>query len=167
MATTVQSRAPPEEFKADFQDVFSLRRPKDLKAGLSSGGKSIAKGVLAGVAGLVAAPIIGGVQDGAKGFALGLGAGAPRLPDRPPLLTCRGRPAARSVRHRLDLRGASAVLGLGVCAGTLLSCSSAVQQIVDVARAYSTFGSFIFKSCHQLFFTQSGHKHTSIYTERT
>ena len=27
----------------DFNDVFSLRRPKDAKAGLSSGMKSIAK----------------------------------------------------------------------------------------------------------------------------
>ena len=31
-----------------FDSMFSLRKPKDFKAGLSSGAKSIAKGVLAG-----------------------------------------------------------------------------------------------------------------------
>ena len=32
----------------DFNDVFSLRRPRDAKAGLASGAKSIGKGLLAG-----------------------------------------------------------------------------------------------------------------------
>ena len=32
-----------------FNDVFSLRRPRDARAGLASGAKSIAKGLLAGV----------------------------------------------------------------------------------------------------------------------
>ena len=31
-----------------FESVFSLRKPRDLKGGLASGAKSIAKGVLAG-----------------------------------------------------------------------------------------------------------------------
>ena len=89
-----------------FNDVFSLRRPRDARAGLASGAKSIAKGLLAGVqarctygqvplpldlallvadagrgsagtAGLIAAPIAGAVQSGVKGFALGCAAGAP------------------------------------------------------------------------------------------
>eukprot|EP00798_Chlamydomonas_sp_ICE-L_P023567 gene23567-9091_t len=61
-----------KERTVDFNDVFSLRRPKDAKAGLSSGLKSIAKGVVGGLAGLVAAPTIGAHQDGAMGFAKGL-----------------------------------------------------------------------------------------------
>lgn len=32
----------------DFNDMFSLRRPRDAKAGLASGAKSIGKGLLAG-----------------------------------------------------------------------------------------------------------------------
>lgn len=31
-----------------FDDVFSLRKPRDFRAGLASGAKSVAKGVLAG-----------------------------------------------------------------------------------------------------------------------
>lgn len=31
-----------------FNDVFSLRRPRDAKAGLASGAKSFGKGLLAG-----------------------------------------------------------------------------------------------------------------------
>ena len=54
-------------------------RPKDAKAGLASGGKSILKGIAAGAAGLVAAPAIGAVQEGGLGFAKGLGAGDRRL----------------------------------------------------------------------------------------
>ena len=60
-----------------FNDVFSLRRPRDAKAGLSSGGKSAAKGLAVGVLGLVVAPIAGAVQDGAAGFAKGLASGKP------------------------------------------------------------------------------------------
>lgn len=55
--------------------VFSLRRPKDLKAGLASGGKSIAKGLLAGTVSLVAAPALGAISDGWGGFAKGVGFG--------------------------------------------------------------------------------------------
>ncbi|KAK9865762.1 hypothetical protein WJX84_008412 [Apatococcus fuscideae] len=59
----------------EFQDVFSLRRPKDIKAGLASGGKSIVKGLGAGVVGLVAAPALGAHQEGFVGFAKGAAAG--------------------------------------------------------------------------------------------
>lgn len=64
-----------DEIKAQFNDVFSLRKPKDAKAGLSSGAKSIGKGVLAGVVGLVAAPVMMAREEGVKGFAKGVGAG--------------------------------------------------------------------------------------------
>ena len=57
------------------QDVFSLRKPKDIRAGLSSGGKSIVKGIGAGVVGLVAAPALGAHQEGFVGFAKGAAAG--------------------------------------------------------------------------------------------
>ncbi|CAL8463305.1 g2839 [Coccomyxa elongata] len=72
-----ESREEPdmEEIKAQFNDVFSLRKPKDAKAGLSSGAKSIGKGVLAGVVGLVAAPVMMAREEGVKGFAKGVGAG--------------------------------------------------------------------------------------------
>eukprot|EP00051_Salpingoeca_urceolata_P001475 m.41267 g.41267 ORF g.41267 m.41267 type:complete len:710 (+) comp11444_c0_seq1:242-2371(+) len=55
--------------------LFSLRRPRDARAGLSSGLKSIGKGVAGGVAALFAAPIAGAASDGAKGFFKGVGAG--------------------------------------------------------------------------------------------
>eukprot|EP00667_Euglena_gracilis_P005438 EG_transcript_5475 len=59
----------------DMNDMFSTRRPKDFGAGVSSGLKSITKGVVAGVGSLVAAPVLGASQEGFKGFAKGLGAG--------------------------------------------------------------------------------------------
>lgn len=55
--------------------MFSTRNPKDLKAGVSSGLKSIAKGVLAGTVSLVASPIMGAKEQGIKGFAKGACAG--------------------------------------------------------------------------------------------
>ncbi|KAL4451590.1 hypothetical protein ABPG75_007252 [Micractinium tetrahymenae] len=64
-----------EEANVGFDDVFSLRKPRDLKAGLASGAKSVAKGVLAGTIGLVAAPAIGAHQEGLAGFAKGAAAG--------------------------------------------------------------------------------------------
>lgn len=64
-----------EEFKVDFNDIFSLRKPRDGMAGLSSGAKSIAKGIGAGLVGLVAAPALGAFQEGLPGFAKGVGAG--------------------------------------------------------------------------------------------
>lgn len=55
--------------------LFSTRRPKDGWAGLSSGLKSVAKGTAAGVASLIAQPIVGAQQSGLKGFVTGLGTG--------------------------------------------------------------------------------------------
>ena len=63
------------ELNAQFNDVFSLRKPKDAKAGLSSGAKSIGKGVLAGAVGLFAAPVVLAREEGAKGFAKGVAVG--------------------------------------------------------------------------------------------
>ena len=51
-----------EKEKADLSSlnsVFSLRKPKDIRAGLASGTKSIIKGVLAGGVTLFAAPAFG------------------------------------------------------------------------------------------------------------
>lgn len=59
-----------------LQDIFSLRRPKDAKAGLASGVKSIGKGVVGGMVGLIAAPVVGATQDGFTGFAKGVATGA-------------------------------------------------------------------------------------------
>lgn len=59
----------------DFNMLFSLRKPKDAKAGLASGAKSVAKGVIAGAIGLVAAPAVGAHQEGLAGFAKGAAAG--------------------------------------------------------------------------------------------
>jgi hypothetical protein len=55
--------------------LFSTRKPKDGWAGLSSGLKSVAKGAAAGVASLIAQPIVGAQQDGVRGFVTGLGTG--------------------------------------------------------------------------------------------
>jgi curved DNA-binding protein CbpA len=55
--------------------LFSTRRPKDGWAGLSSGLKNAAKGTVAGVASLVANPIVGAQNNGVKGFVTGLGTG--------------------------------------------------------------------------------------------
>ena len=61
--------------EVDVGDVFSFRRPRDAGAGLSSGLKSLAKGVLGGCVGLLGAPVVGAVQEGPKGFAKGVGVG--------------------------------------------------------------------------------------------
>ena len=58
-----------------LNDLFSLRRPRDFRAGLASGSKSLAKGVLGGAMGLVAAPVMGAFQGGVLGFGKGLVAG--------------------------------------------------------------------------------------------
>ena len=55
--------------------LFSTRKPRNLGAGLSSGAKSVAKGVAMGAVGLVAAPVLGAREGGVKGFCAGLGAG--------------------------------------------------------------------------------------------
>eukprot|EP00898_Chlorokybus_atmophyticus_P007694 jgi/Chlat1/7926/Chrsp68S07362 len=59
----------------DMEPLFSLRKPKNVVAGTASGLKSIAKGVVAGAVGLVAAPAVGAMQEGPKGFAKGVGVG--------------------------------------------------------------------------------------------
>ena len=64
-----------EEPAPNFNEIFSLRRPKDAKAGFSSGMKSLGKGVVGGVVGLIAAPVVGATQDGFKGFAKGVATG--------------------------------------------------------------------------------------------
>eukprot|EP00041_Stephanoeca_diplocostata_P034425 m.1173170 g.1173170 ORF g.1173170 m.1173170 type:complete len:384 (-) comp24520_c0_seq8:3740-4891(-) len=58
-----------------FPELFSTKRPRDVRAGASSAAKSVAKGILGGVVTLVAAPILGAKESGAKGFVKGLGAG--------------------------------------------------------------------------------------------
>ena len=55
--------------------MFSTRRPRNLLAGLSSGGKSVVKGFVGGAVGLVAAPVMGARENGFQGFCSGLGTG--------------------------------------------------------------------------------------------
>ncbi|KIY92757.1 hypothetical protein MNEG_15207, partial [Monoraphidium neglectum] len=62
----------PSRGTPSLQDIFSLRRPKDFKAGLSSGAKSFGKGLVGGIVGLIAAPVVGATQDGFVGFAKGV-----------------------------------------------------------------------------------------------
>jgi len=64
-----------ESANVDFNDIFSLRKPKDAKAGIASGLKSMAKGCLAGVIGVFAGPAIGACKAGMKGFCCGMLAG--------------------------------------------------------------------------------------------
>lgn len=79
MPTTTQqpAEAPAdvEEYQQHIDNVFSLKKPRDLRAGLSSGAKSAAKGLALGTAGLFAAPVFGAYTDGFKGFAQGAAAG--------------------------------------------------------------------------------------------
>ncbi|GKY91439.1 hypothetical protein MPSEU_000116200 [Mayamaea pseudoterrestris] len=85
-AATEQNEGLQEELEAErvvFDSLFSTRTPKDGWAGLSSGLKSVTKGLAGGVATLVTAPIVGAQQEGAKGFVTGLAmgvAGAVALP---------------------------------------------------------------------------------------
>ena len=71
----------------EFNDFYSLRRPKHVFAGISSGTQSVAKGTASGAAALVGAPVVGAYTV------------RPRTPDRG--LACR-RPstgAAGAVVH--------------------------------------------------------------------
>lgn len=61
--------------KANINDIFSLRKPRDVKAGLSSGLKSMGKGIVGGAVGLFAAPVVGASQEGFTGFAKGVATG--------------------------------------------------------------------------------------------
>jgi len=63
------------EVDLDFNSIFSLRKPRDAKAGFASGAKSAAKGIIAGTVGLFAAPAIGAHQEGVIGFAKGAAVG--------------------------------------------------------------------------------------------
>ena len=56
-------------------ELFSSRRPKHAGAGFMSGAKNIMKGVGAGLAAFVAAPVVGYKENGAKGLAAGIAAG--------------------------------------------------------------------------------------------
>jgi len=64
-----------QESREVMNALFSTRKPKDGWAGLSSGLKSVVKGTAAGVASLIAQPIVGAQQDGVRGFVSGLGTG--------------------------------------------------------------------------------------------
>jgi hypothetical protein len=59
----------------ELPEMFSLRKPRNIFAGLSSGCKSFLKGSLSGVVGLVAAPVVGGKDNGFQGFCIGLANG--------------------------------------------------------------------------------------------
>jgi curved DNA-binding protein CbpA len=65
----------PRKEQVLFDQLFSTRRPKDGWAGLSSGIKSVAKGTAAGVASLIAQPMVGAKQGGIGGFFTGLATG--------------------------------------------------------------------------------------------
>lgn len=64
-----------EKEREVFDSLFSTRKPKDGWAGLSSGLKSVSKGVIAGAASLVVQPVVGAQESGVKGFFTGLAAG--------------------------------------------------------------------------------------------
>ena len=55
--------------------LFSTRRPVNAISGVSSGLKSMSKGIIAGVATVLAAPVVGAKSEGVKGFFGGLLAG--------------------------------------------------------------------------------------------
>jgi hypothetical protein len=56
----------------DKKALFSSRRPVNAVSGVSSGLKSVAKGVLGGCVTIISAPIIGAKTDGVRGFFGGL-----------------------------------------------------------------------------------------------
>ncbi|KAL3921234.1 MAG: hypothetical protein SGILL_002854 [Bacillariaceae sp.] len=70
-----QQQQPMGKEQQIFNQLFSTRRPKDGWAGLSSGIKSVAKGTAAGVASLIAQPVVGAKQGGVGGFFTGLATG--------------------------------------------------------------------------------------------
>jgi hypothetical protein len=55
-----------------MNEIFSLRRPRDFRAGVSSGLKSVGKGAIGGAVGLFAAPLWGASQQGLTGFSKGV-----------------------------------------------------------------------------------------------
>eukprot|EP00048_Salpingoeca_helianthica_P017541 m.237758 g.237758 ORF g.237758 m.237758 type:complete len:638 (-) comp21368_c0_seq1:32-1945(-) len=58
-----------------MNSVFSVRRPRDIVAGLTSGVKSVAKGALLGTASLVVGPIVGAAAQGVRGLIKGIAGG--------------------------------------------------------------------------------------------
>ena len=58
----------PPGFSAENMSLFSSRRPKHAGAGIMSGGKNILKGIGAGLAAFVAAPIVGAKREWRKRF---------------------------------------------------------------------------------------------------
>lgn len=56
--------------------LFSTRRPDNAVAGVSSGTKSLCKGVLAGAVSIVTEPVVGAQEDGVKGMVKGVFVGA-------------------------------------------------------------------------------------------
>ncbi|EDO07945.1 DnaJ-containing family protein X-domain [Babesia bovis T2Bo] len=55
--------------------LFPMRKPKDAGAGIISGVKNVAKGVMLGATSLVLCPVVGGHQHGVGGFFKGMAAG--------------------------------------------------------------------------------------------
>mmetsp|Transcript_46826 Transcript_46826/g.151102 ORF Transcript_46826/g.151102 Transcript_46826/m.151102 type:complete len:593 (+) Transcript_46826:28-1806(+) len=72
-AASSSAGAAPDDEPPDLPfDMFSMRKPKNLIAGASSGLKSALKGVVGGTVGLIAAPIVGAQTQGVGGFFTGL-----------------------------------------------------------------------------------------------
>ena len=100
-----------------LNDLFSLRRPRDFRAGLASGSKSLAKGVLGGAMGLVAAPVMGALQGGVLGFGKGvLAGGLPRLASA----NVEPGSSPQSLHVRSWQIGHQSLLQLDPCSSTLL-----------------------------------------------
>lgn len=74
-AKLLQHEEDAEKLRASLDAAMITSRPRDALHGLGSGLVTIATGIVAGVAGLVIAPVAGAVSDGAAGFAKGLGLG--------------------------------------------------------------------------------------------
>eukprot|EP00775_Hariotina_reticulata_P005423 gene5423-5656_t len=64
-----------QQEQVKLTDIFSLNKPRDIKAGIASGLKSLGKGVVGGTVGLIAAPILGAATGGVAGFAKGIATG--------------------------------------------------------------------------------------------
>eukprot|EP00325_Prymnesiales_sp_UTEX-LB-985_P001592 CAMPEP_0174706292 /NCGR_PEP_ID=MMETSP1094-20130205/9199_1 /TAXON_ID=156173 /ORGANISM="Chrysochromulina brevifilum, Strain UTEX LB 985" /LENGTH=600 /DNA_ID=CAMNT_0015904545 /DNA_START=41 /DNA_END=1843 /DNA_ORIENTATION=+ len=74
-AASSSAAAAAPAFELPEFEMFSIRRPRNLLAGLSSGCKSFIKGAVGGVVGLIAAPLAGGKDNGIPGFFSGLATG--------------------------------------------------------------------------------------------
>jgi hypothetical protein len=83
MSTLSEHKRRTDAGPVNFNDVFSLRNPKDIRAGVSSGLKSVAKGVIGGALSIVAAPALGAAEQGWAGFAKGVATGEFQLMHTP------------------------------------------------------------------------------------